>query len=86
MGKGKSVVGEDVLAAVRAMLAVSQTSDAKTLKEWAAAWNITPHTAVGVINRAVEAGLMVPTSVHRKDMAGRMGWRPAYWIAKKPKP
>jgi hypothetical protein len=29
---------------------------------------------------------MVPTSVHRKDMAGRMGWRPAYWIAKKPKP
>ena len=82
MAKGKSVVGEDVLAAVRAMLDRSKSSDARTLKEWAAEWNIPPHTAEGIVGKAIEAGLMTPTSVHRKDMAGRNGWRPAYWISK----
>ena len=82
MGKPRTVVGEDVLAAVRAMLDKSNTSDAKTLKEWAAAWNIPTHTAEGIVGKAIEAGLMTPTSVVRKDMAGRNGWRPAYWISK----
>jgi hypothetical protein len=44
MGKPRTVVGEDVLAAVRAMLDKSNTSDAKTLKEWPVATAGGPRT------------------------------------------
>lgn len=82
MTKGKSVVGEDVLAAVRAMLAGSKTTDARTVKEWAEEWKLPAKTTAGIIGKAIDAGLMTPTSVQRVDMAGRNGWRCAYWISK----
>ena len=82
MTKPRTVVGEDVLAAVRAMLAESPTTEAKTAKEWADEWTMSHSATIHVIHKAIEAGLMTATSVMRHDMAGRKSWRPAYWISK----
>jgi glutamate synthase domain-containing protein 1 len=83
MAKGKSVVGEDVLAAVRAMVDRG-SADAKTSVEWGEAWQTKDRPTRDVIRRAIGAGLMEPCQVHRRNMCGTDKPVPAYRIVPKP--
>jgi hypothetical protein len=58
MAKQQSLVGEDVLAAVRAMLAETPSSDAKTRKEWEEAWGTCTRLTMTYIHAGIKAGLM----------------------------
>jgi hypothetical protein len=85
MAKGKSVVGEDVLAAVRAMLAETKTSEAKTRKEWEAMWGTSSRMTMSYLHAGIKAGLM---RYNRKPWVlinGHTKMIDAYEIVRKPK-
>lgn len=77
-----SVVGDDILEAVRAMLATTPATDAKTTRQWSEEWGISRHNATAMIGHAIKAGLMEADSIMVPDMAGRISWRPAYRVVK----
>jgi hypothetical protein len=83
MAKGKSVVGEDVLAAVRAMVERG-ASDAKTSREWGEAWRLKTRPTLEVIRAAMGAGLMEHCTVMRRVLSGFDKPSPAYRIVPKP--
>jgi hypothetical protein len=74
-----SVLGDDVLAAVRAMVDRG-SEDAKTCQEWGEVWRLRTRPTLQVLRKAIAAGLMEVCTVPRPNIIGVDRPCPAYRI------